>query len=36
VEVWLDPRRHHLPVRLRLSNGAGDDVTEWRLQDARE
>ena len=35
VEVWLDPQRHHLPVQLRLSNGAGDDVTVWRLVDAR-
>jgi hypothetical protein len=26
VQVWLDPARHHLPVRLRLSNGRDGDA----------
>ncbi|HEX2011668.1 MAG TPA: hypothetical protein VJN44_12095, partial [Roseateles sp.] len=28
TEVWLDPARHHLPVRLRLSQG---DAQRWEL-----
>lgn len=30
AEVWLDPTRHYLPVRLRQTNG--DFVTEWLLR----
>jgi len=30
VEVWLDPRRHYLPLRCRLGNGA--HFTELLLQ----
>jgi hypothetical protein len=30
VQVWLDPSRHHLPVRLVLSGGDGE-ATEFRL-----
>ncbi len=26
AEVWLDPARHYLPVRARLSNGQGSDA----------
>jgi hypothetical protein len=33
VEVWLDPRRHHLPVRVSLRAGPNDDGLELRLQD---
>ncbi len=32
AEVWLDPNRHHLPVRARLT--AGSDTLELLLQDA--
>ncbi|WP_326542771.1 DUF3108 domain-containing protein [Pseudorhodoferax sp.] len=32
VEVWLDPARHHLPVRLKLSNGNGADALEFLLR----
>jgi hypothetical protein len=32
VEVWLDPRRHHLPVRLKLGNATGNDALELLLQ----
>jgi len=28
VEVWLDPTRHHLPLRARLSNEVRDDALE--------
>ena len=28
AEVWLDPARHYLPVRARLSNGQGSDAGE--------
>jgi hypothetical protein len=28
VEVWLDPARHHLPLRARLSNEGRDDTLE--------
>lgn len=34
VEVWLDPARHHLPVRLKLSNGNGADALEFLLRPA--
>lgn len=30
VDVWLDPARHHLPVRLQIRNGAAA-TTEFRL-----
>ena len=26
VEVWLDPARHHLPVRAALHNGPDDTL----------
>lgn len=31
VDVWLDPARHHLPVRLRLQNGAEAEGMDLRL-----
>lgn len=31
VEVWLDPARHHLPVRASLRAGPNDDGFELRL-----
>ena len=34
VEVWLDPARHHLPVRATTRNGAEGDGLELRLRDA--
>lgn len=33
AEVWLDPQRHHLPVRARLRAGPNDDGLDLRLQD---
>lgn len=33
VEVWLDPQRHHLPVRASLRAGPNDDGLDLRLQD---
>jgi hypothetical protein len=33
VEVWLDPKRHHLPVRALLRAGPNDDGLDLRLQD---
>lgn len=33
VEVWLDPARAHLPVRLRLSVAQTGDATEFRLSE---
>ena len=33
VEVWLDPQRHHLPVRATLRAGPNDDGLDLRLQD---
>ena len=33
VEVWLDPKRHHLPVRATLRAGPNDDGLDLRLQD---
>ncbi len=32
VDVWLDPKRHHLPVRLKLGNATGNDALELLLQ----
>jgi hypothetical protein len=32
VDVWLDPARHHLPVRLRLHNRAEIEPTDFVLQ----
>lgn len=32
VDVWLDPARTHLPVRLRLATAGGDDAMEFRLK----
>jgi hypothetical protein len=32
VEVWLDPGRHHLPVRMKLSTAGGDDSLEFVLR----
>jgi hypothetical protein len=31
VDVWLDPARHHLPVRMRLQNRGDGPATEFRL-----
>lgn len=37
IEVWLDPQRHYLPVRLRWSQTTGDVGLEMNLQkEARE
>ncbi|MEQ1684234.1 MAG: DUF3108 domain-containing protein [Burkholderiaceae bacterium] len=33
VEVWLDPQRHHLPVRATLRAGPNDDGLDLRLLD---
>lgn len=33
VEVWLDPKRHHVPVRASLRAGPNDDGLDLRLQD---
>ena len=35
VEAWLDPARHHLPVRARLSNSPDADALELLLQDIK-
>lgn len=32
VDVWLDPTRHHLPVRMRLADSDGDQAFELRLE----
>ena len=32
VEVWLDPARHHLPARLKLSTAGGGDSLEFLLK----
>jgi hypothetical protein len=32
VDVWLDPARHHLPVRLRLAEADGEQAFELRLE----
>lgn len=34
VEVWLDPARHHLPVRMRLTSLPSGDSTEFLLRAA--
>jgi hypothetical protein len=34
VEIWLDPARHHLPVRATTHNGAEGDGLELRLREA--
>lgn len=34
VEVWLDPGRHHLPLRATLRNGEDGELLELRLRDA--
>ncbi len=31
VQVWLDPKRHHLPVRATQKSGGGDEGFELRL-----
>jgi hypothetical protein len=31
VEIWLDPARHFLPVRMRLSQGRGDEALQFVL-----
>ncbi len=33
VEIWLDPARSYLPLRLRLSTVPGPDALEWWLLD---
>jgi Protein of unknown function (DUF3108) len=33
VEVWLDPKRHCLPIRAKLANADGGDALELLLQD---
>lgn len=33
VDVWLDPARHHLPVRATMRNGGDGDVFELRLRE---
>ncbi len=30
ADVWLDPARHYLPVRVRWSNGGGSMQLQWR------
>jgi hypothetical protein len=35
VEVWLDPARHHLPVRATIRNGGEGEALELRLREAR-
>jgi hypothetical protein len=32
VDVWLDPQRHHLPVRLLMRGRPDAAATEWRMQ----
>lgn len=32
IEVWLDPARHHLPVRVRQAVSQGGDATEFLLR----
>jgi len=32
VSVWLDPARHHLPVRALLESHPSGESTEWRLR----
>jgi hypothetical protein len=35
ADVWLDPARHHLPVRVQLSQGEDADVLEMLLREQR-
>jgi len=35
VEIWLDPARHHLPAKVRMSIPQTGDMTEFSLQEAR-
>ena len=35
VQVWLDPKRHDLPVRATQKSGAGDEGYELRLLEVR-
>ena len=35
VEVWLDPARHHLPVRATIRNGGEGEGLELRLRELR-
>ena len=32
VEVWLDPARHHLPARIRLSSERGAEALDFVLK----
>ena len=32
AEVWLDPQRHHLPVRVRLTTPERGESTDWTLE----
>ena len=32
VEVWLDPGRHHLPARIRLSSERGGEALDFLLR----
>ena len=32
VDVWLDPGRHHLPVRIRLSSERGGEALDFVLR----
>lgn len=34
IQVWLDPKRHWMPVRARQQSGSSDEVFELRLQSA--
>lgn len=33
VDIWLDPQRHHLPIRATLRNGGDNDALELILQE---
>ena len=33
VDIWLDPQRHHLPIRATLRNGSDNDALELILQE---
>ncbi len=35
ADVWLDPARHHLPLRVQLSQGEDGDVLEMLLREQR-
>jgi hypothetical protein len=34
VQIWLDPSRHHLPVRLVQKSGPNDETFELRLKES--